>query len=81
MGYLVNKNSPNSSLYPQDAKKRALVDQALYFDASALYPALGAVIYPVIRMGAKFNPEAAKVVDDKLALLNEDLGKTPYLGM
>lgn len=34
LAYLVNKYSPNNALYPQDAKKRALVDIALYFDAS-----------------------------------------------
>jgi len=79
MGYLVNKYSPNHSLYPQDAKKRALVDRALYFDASTLYPTLGAVVYPVIRQGAPLNKETAKMLDDKLALLNDDLGRTPYV--
>jgi len=79
MAYIVNKYSPNNSLYPQDAKKRALVDRGLYFDASTLYPMLGAVVYPVIRLGAKLNPDMAKMLDDKLELLNDDLGRTKYL--
>jgi glutathione S-transferase len=32
LGYLVNKFKPNSKLYPDDARKRALIDQRLYYD-------------------------------------------------
>ena len=49
--YLVDKYAPNSSLYPQDVKKRALVDQALQFDGTTLYPTMGMVVYPAIKLG------------------------------
>lgn len=35
--YLADQYGKNDSLYPKDAKKRALVNQRLYFDIGTLY--------------------------------------------
>lgn len=40
MTYLVEQYGKDDSLYPKDPKKRAIVNQRLYFDACTLYKAL-----------------------------------------
>lgn len=44
MCYLVNANSTNHTLYPDDPKARFIVDHRMYFDASTFMPALGAAL-------------------------------------
>lgn len=46
--YLVDKYAKDDSLYPKDIKKRAQVDQKLYFDATILFPRLRAVTVSTI---------------------------------
>ncbi|XP_058450667.1 glutathione S-transferase 1 isoform X3 [Malaya genurostris] len=58
MGYLVEKYGKNDSLYPKDPKKRAVVNQRLYFDHGTLYQRFGDYFYP--QLFAKQAPDAEK---------------------
>lgn len=48
MTYLAEQYGKNDSLYPKDPKKRAIVNQRLYFDACTLYKAFADYYYPII---------------------------------
>lgn len=81
MSYLANRYATpeNASLYPADPVKRAYVDQAMYFEATSLYLTLRSVIYPIVLGDGQYTEESLKLVEEKLALLNEDLGRHDYV--
>lgn len=51
--YLVDKYSKDDTLYPKDLKKRAVVNQRLFFDCGVLFPRFGAIAGSILRHGAK----------------------------
>nr|UQS35834.1 glutathione-S-transferase epsilon 2 [Plodia interpunctella] len=52
-GYLVAKYGADDSLYPNDPKRRALVDQRLHFDTGILFPSLRGTVEPIFFWGEK----------------------------
>ncbi|XP_068620289.1 glutathione S-transferase 1-like [Battus philenor] len=61
--YLADKYGKDDSLYPKDLKRRALVNQRLYFDSSFLYVKIRAICYPILYQGVT---EISKVLKDDL---------------
>lgn len=78
LGYLVQKYGKDDSLYPKDPKKRAIVDQRLYFDMGTLYQRFGDYYYPVIFGSASFDPEKKKKMDEAMGFLNTFIGDSAY---
>ncbi|XP_011558969.2 glutathione S-transferase 1-like [Plutella xylostella] len=78
MRYLVNKYGKGTSLYPEEPKARALVDQRLDFDLGTLYDRYAVYFYPQIFGTAPENPELLKKLHEALAHLNHFLGESKY---
>ncbi|XP_049767521.1 glutathione S-transferase 1-1-like [Schistocerca cancellata] len=71
IAYLVDQYAKDDSLYPKDAKKRALVNQRLFFNVSTLYRCFSAYYYPVMIRGAKqFDPVKLKELETAYEFLN-----------
>jgi glutathione S-transferase len=56
MTYLVEQYGKDDSLYPKDPKKRAVVNQRLYFDMGTLYQRFGDLYVSNDTSHKKYNP-------------------------
>ncbi|CAG9864020.1 unnamed protein product [Phyllotreta striolata] len=79
MTYLANQYANNDTLYPKDPKKRAVVDQRLYFDMGTLYKSFGDYFYPMAFANAPADPEKLKAVQAALAFLDGFIGNNEYV--
>ena len=59
--YLVRSYASDDSLYPQDPKQKAIVDQRLYFDAGILFPRLRAITVS-INVASCFIPDSSRFI-------------------
>jgi len=57
--YLVRSYASDDSLYPQDPKQKAVVDQRLYFDAGILFRRLRDICVS-INVASCFNPYSSR---------------------
>ncbi|XP_063243261.1 uncharacterized protein LOC134542717 [Bacillus rossius redtenbacheri] len=73
MGYLVDQYAKNDSLYPKDAKKRALVNQRLYFDIGTLYQRFSDYCYPIVFDGAAPNQKNLEKLEEAFGVLDKIL--------
>ncbi|XP_052890115.1 glutathione S-transferase 1-1-like [Anopheles moucheti] len=78
MTYLCEKYGKNDALYPKDPKKRALVNQRLYFDMGTLYQRFSKALYPVMMEGKELSAEDAVKLEEALEFLEIFLDKTAF---
>ncbi|KAI7815277.1 glutathione S-transferase [Rhyzopertha dominica] len=69
--YLATVYGKDKSLYPEDPKEKALVDQRLFFDCGTLYPRIRAICFPVLFLGEIEIPDELKgPLDEALGFLD-----------
>ncbi|XP_066993925.2 glutathione S-transferase 1-1-like [Anabrus simplex] len=73
LSYLVQQYGKDDSLYPKDVKKRAQVDQRLYFDMGTLYQRFAEYYYPVIVDGTDYDPAKLKKLEEAYEFLDKFL--------
>ncbi|KYN34225.1 Glutathione S-transferase 1-1 [Trachymyrmex septentrionalis] len=79
MTYLANQYGKKDSLYPKDPKKRALVDQRLFFDLGTLYKSFSDYYYPIMLTGATPQKATYDKINDALTFLNKFLEGENYV--
>jgi len=82
MAYLFNKYAPGNPVYPQDPKKRAIVDRMLYFDIGTLFNAEQEILRPIFRQGKSLEntpPEKMEAFMKTVELLQQFLSNTKYV--
>ncbi|GBP40295.1 Glutathione S-transferase D1 [Eumeta japonica] len=77
--YLANKYGKSSSLYPEEPKARAVVDQRLYFDMGTLYQRFADYFYPQLFGGESADPKKLEKIEDALKLLDGFLDGQKYV--
>ncbi|KAJ4433658.1 hypothetical protein ANN_15968 [Periplaneta americana] len=73
LGYLVETYGKDDSLYPKNPKKRALVNQRLYFDIGTLYPKYILYYMPIIYQGTSPDPAHVAGFEQPLEFLEKFL--------
>ncbi|XP_023309099.2 glutathione S-transferase 1-1 [Lucilia cuprina] len=76
--YLAEKYDKSETLYPKCPKKRAVINQRLYFDMGTLYQSFSEYYYPQIFAKAPADPEKYKKMEMAMDFLNTFLQNQKY---
>ncbi|KRT80357.1 Glutathione S-transferase [Oryctes borbonicus] len=78
MTYLADQYGKNDAIYPKDPKKRAVVDQRLYFDIGTLYARFADYYYPVLFGGGSYDPAKLTKCEEAMKFLDTFLASSEY---
>lgn len=76
--YLVEKYAKDDSLYPKNAKQRALVNQRLYFDMGTLTKRLYDFFYPQLMLNEEADPEKFKLLEEAVGFFEAFMENSTY---
>lgn len=79
MTYLVEQYGKDDSLYPKDPKKRAVVNQRLYFDMGSMYQSFSEYYYPTIFAGAPADKAKYEKMQTTFSFLDKFLEGENYV--
>ncbi|XP_053682535.1 glutathione S-transferase 1-1-like [Sabethes cyaneus] len=77
--YLCEKYGKGDAWYPRDPKKRAMVNQRLYFDMGTLYQRFSQRFYPVIFEGKPLLDETLPPLEEAFGFLETFLADSTYV--
>jgi glutathione S-transferase len=78
--YLIEKyGKADDSLYPRDAKRRAIINQRLYFDMATLWQSFAEYYYPQVLHKAPANSAKLKKFYEALSFLEIFLGNSNFV--
>jgi len=77
--YLASAYGKDDSFYPKCVKKRAMVDQRLFFDASSLYKAFADAYYVIFQEQKQPAEAKIKKFDEVLGYLETYLSKSTFV--
>lgn len=79
MKYLVDKESPDHTLYPKDLKVRATIDRWLDFDMGSLLPLVQGIVRPLFWKADPVDQEKLSALKEKLQHLDDHLKEKKYI--
>ncbi|XP_060525565.1 glutathione S-transferase 1-like [Cylas formicarius] len=77
--YLISAYGKDDSLYPKDPKKRAVVDQRLFFDIGTLYARFADYFYPQMFGGAPADSAKLDKIKEAFKFLDTFIGGNDYV--
>ncbi|KAF9417862.1 hypothetical protein HW555_005159 [Spodoptera exigua] len=80
MAFLADTYGKDDSWYPKDVKKRAYVNQKLFFDTGVIFPRLRNITYNVVLKGkTTIEPELLQAVAEGYEFMEAFLSRTKYI--
>uniref|UniRef100_V5GNG5 Glutathione S-transferase n=1 Tax=Anoplophora glabripennis TaxID=217634 RepID=V5GNG5_ANOGL len=79
MAYLVGKYAKDKSLYPEDLRRRAIIDQRLHFDSGVLFARHACAVLSILKGQKPVGEEHVKAVNEAYGFIEIFLQHNKYV--